>query len=158
MRPIHSWQIAANSSVGSSLQAVANPFLHSGRKCHAGFRIIYSTIELLYQCNSWFRYVCMKLCYSRDVKTIFAAHQQTVLVGLKSSWHMLTAVAPSVWVSDITYNFLCQTYSHPPLSIKPSLCGLIKKKKKAAVSLKQHSTSKTAEPVWKSLSHWVYFS
>lgn len=31
-------------------------------------------------------------------------------------------------------------------------------KKKATVSLKPHSARRAAEPVWKSLSHWLYFS
>lgn len=63
-------------------------------------------------------------------------------------------------------SLLSHPYPHPlfilspPLSINPTPSrGPVKtKKKKATVSLKPHSARRAAEPVWKSLSHWVYFS
>ena len=49
------------------------------------------------------------------------------------------------------------TSLNQPLSLQRS-SKKKKMEKKATVSPKPHSARRAAEPVWKSLSHWVYFS
>lgn len=127
-------------------------------------------IELLHQCHSCIGCVCMNLCSSRDVKTTFpglrglvtaatvhrlTAHQQTGLVSLKSSQAHVDSCHSHCLGVIYHLTFL----SHPhPLSIKPLSRLWSNKKEKATVSPKPHSARQTAELVWKSLSHWVYFS
>lgn len=78
---------------------------------------------------------------------------------------MRIAVTPTVWVSHITLQSHADSLplSFSFRSLSPSLNQPLSllwsnKKEKATVSLKPHSARQTVELVWKSLSHWVYFS